>query len=287
MQIADNPHPIAQAGLDQLMRYREQLLAAGFREPTKLQSRSWHWRFYKPLTSLTAFIVNLKGYDDHVDVTYGCASTAFTLMANDADALTTLGVSDDEITLRARLSIHDAADEDRAAQTICQMYGQFRNVEKDDLLALAKEKRKAFIHQIAVRLKPLGFKKKGNTWRREMPQGLTLAFNLQKSSYSDVYYFNVDLHREDLVGFGCYSHRVSPEGYADKKWTMDWQLISPEALSAFLDECLLPHLTWFIDTPYEILGADPVVWKHCFCQRSCCEHCWVQKNVWEANQSNS
>lgn len=118
MQIADNPQPIAQAGLDRLMRCREQLLAAGFREPTKMYSRSWHWRFFKPLTSLTAFIINLKGCDDHVDVTYGCASTAFTLMANDADALITLGVSDNEITLRARLSIRDAADENRAAQTI-------------------------------------------------------------------------------------------------------------------------------------------------------------------------
>lgn len=287
MQIADNPQPIAQAGLDRLMRCREQLLAAGFREPTKMYSRSWHWRFFKPLTSLTAFIVNLKGYDDHVDVTCGCASTAFTLMANDADALTTLGVSDDEITLRARLSIRDAADEDQAAQTIGQMYGQFRSVEKDELLAMAKEKRKAFIHQLAVRLKPLGFKKKGNTWRREMPQGLTLAFNLQKSSYSDVYYFNVDLRREDIPGFGCCSRRVSPEGCAGENWTMDWQLTSPEELSAFLDQRLMPHLLWLISTPYDVLGADPEVWAHCFCQRDRCESCWVHKNVWEANQSNS
>lgn len=287
MQIADNPHPIAQAGLDQLMRYREQLLAAGFHEPTEMYSRSWHWRFYKPLTSLTAFIVNLKGYDNHVDVTYGCASTAFTLMANDSDALTSLGVSDADITLRAQCTIRDAADEEQAASTIRQMHDQFRSVEKDELLALAKEKRKTFIQQLAVRLKPLGFKKKGNKWRREMPQGLTLAFDLQKSSYSDVYYFNVDLHCEELVGFGCYSHRVSPEGYADKKWTMDWQLISPEALSAFLDERLLPHLTWLIGTPYDALGADPAVWEKCFCQRNHCQSCWVQKNVWEANQANS
>lgn len=167
------------------------------------------------------------------------------------------------------------------------MYGRFRSVEKDELLAMAKEKRRAFIQQLAVRLKPRGFKKKGNTWRREMPQGLTLAFNLQKSSYSDVYYFNVDLRREDIPGFGCYSRRVPPEGCAGKSWTMDWQLISPEELSAFLDERLVPHLLWLISTPYDVLGADPRVWENCFCQRDRCESCWVHKNVWEANQSNS
>lgn len=283
MQIADNPKPIAQAGLDQLMRYREMLLAAGFHEPTKWQSRSWHWLFYKPLTSLTAFVVNLQGHDDRVEVIYGCASTAFTLMANDEDALATLGVSDDEITLRARLTLREG----EKATAIREMYEALRAVEKDNLLALAKEKRKAFIHEIALRLKPLGFKKKANTWRREMPRGLTLAFNLQKSSYSDVYYFNIDLRREDVPGFGCYSRRISTEGCAGTNWTMDWQLISPEDLSVFLDDRLLPHLTWLISTSYETLGADPAVWEKCFCQRICCEHCWVHKSMWEAKAEQS
>lgn len=287
MQIADNPRPIAPDGLDRLLRWREQLLGAGFLEPTKLYSSSWHWLFFKPLTSLTAFIVNLKGDDDHAEVTYGCASTAFTRMANDADALTALGISDDEITLRACLSIRDADEEIRAARTIGQMYDRFRSVEKDELLALAGEKRKAFIHQLAVRLKPLGFRKKGNTWRREMPRGLTLAFHLQKSGYSDGYYFNVDLYRADIPGFGCCSHRVSPEGCAENNWRMDWQLISPEALAAFLDGRLLPHLRWLIETPYEALGAAPEVWSSCFCRRDRCESCWVQKNAWEAGASDS
>lgn len=281
MQIADNPKPIAQAGLDQLMRYREKLLAAGFHEPTKWQSSSWHWLFYKPLTSLTAFVVNLQGHDDRVEVTYGCASTAFTLMANDGDALTTLGISNDEISLRARLALREGED----APAIREMYEAFRAVEKDELLALAKEKRKAFIHEIAVRLKPLGFKKKGNIWRREMPRGLTLAFNLQKSSYSDLYYFNVDLYKEGAIGLGCYSIRVAPLGENGGRWTMDWQMISPEALSVFLEERLLPHLTWLIDTPYAELGALPAYWAHCGCQRTCCESCWVHKNMWEAKES--
>ena len=67
MQIADHPHPLAQKAIDSLMRYREQLLAAGFHEPTRVYSRSWRWLFYKPLTNLTAFIVNLKGENDRVE----------------------------------------------------------------------------------------------------------------------------------------------------------------------------------------------------------------------------
>lgn len=279
MQIADSTDPIAQAGLDRLMRYRELLLAAGFREPTERYSRSWHWMFYKPLTTLTAFVVNLQRFDDHTEVTYGCASTATTLMANNKDAAIALGIASDEITIRARLTLRDGEED---APAIREMYDAFRTIEKDDLLALAKEKRKAFIHEIAVRLKPLGFKKTGNIWRREMPQGMTLAFHLQKSSWSDLYYFNVDLYKEGVVGLGCYSIRVAPVGEKWGRWSMDWQLISPEALTAFLDERLLPHLSWLIDTPYAVLGALPEYWAHCGCQRTCCESCWVQKNMWEA-----
>lgn len=279
MQIADRAGPITPEGLEQLMRCREKLLAAGFTEPTKRFSRSWHWMFNKPLTTLTAFVVNLQGYDDHIDVTYGCASTAFTQMAHDSDALTSLGVDDDEITIRARLTLQEGAED---APAIREMYEAFRTVEKDDLLALAKERRKAFIHEIAVCLKPLGFKKKGNIWRREMPQGLTLAFHLQKSSYADLYYFNIDLYREGIVGLGCYAIRVAPVDEKWDRWRMDWQLISKEALSAFLTTRLLPALQWLIDTPLSDLGADQAVWALCGCSRRCCESCWIQKNMWEA-----
>ncbi len=44
------------------------------------------------------------------------------------------------------------------------MYNRYSKTEKDDLLICAKEKRKAFIQQIAVKLKPFGFKKKANIW---------------------------------------------------------------------------------------------------------------------------
>lgn len=285
MQIADHPHPLAQKAIDSLMRYREQLLAAGFHEPTRVYSRSWHWLFYKPLTNLTAFIVNLKRENDRVEIVYGCASTAFTLMANDQDALTTLGVSDDEITVRAGLTIRSEADEIPSASAIRQMYDQLRCVEKDALLDMAKEKRKAFIRQIAGRLKPLGFRKQGNRWTR-LREGYAITFHLQKSSYADLYYFNVGVHREGINAPGCcYDQRISPEGERSGSWRMDWQLFPPEALADFLDQRLIPHLIWLIDTPFAELGADPALWSCCDCQRKHCNPCWVQKNLWEAVQA--
>ena len=68
---------------------------------------------------------------------------------------------------------------------------------------------------------------------------------------------------------------------------MDWQLISPEAMADFLDHRLLPRLRWLLDTPYDELGASPEYWARCGCHRTCCERCWVQKNMWEARASDS
>lgn len=288
MQIADNARPLTPEAVDTLLRYREQLLAAGFREPIKWQSSSWHWLFFKPLTELTAFVVNLQGHDDRTEVVFGCASTAFTRMAGDADALVSLGVGDDEITLRSGLSIAAPQEEAAAARRIRQMYDDFAVVEKDALLAQAKEKRQAFIRQIVVLLKPLGFRKKANTWTKPLPDGFVLTFSLQKSSYSDLYYFNVFLRAGSMTGYGCcYDARIAPAGEGSGSWRMDWQLISPEELTAFLQGRLLPVLTWLIDTPLRELGADPSLWQHCDCQRTHCEHCWVQRNLWEARQTDS
>lgn len=262
-----------------LLRYRERLLAAGFREPVKRQV-GW---FYKPLTALTAFIVNLHADGGEVRVTYGCASTAFTLMANDGDALVSLGVDDDEITLRERLVIRSDVDEAAAAGRIRRMYDRYASVEKDELLALAQEKRKAFIQKIAVRLKPLGFKKKANTWTRTMPESYVLTFQAQKSSYSDRYYFNVFLRREGMAGAGCcYDARIAPVGERNGSWCMDWQLTPPEEVDAFLDGRVLPELAWLIETPYDVLGDDPALWAGCTCRREACERCWVRRNLWEA-----
>lgn len=141
-------------------QYRKELLAFDMNEPSKRQSSSWHWYFYKPMTDLTAFIVNLQGNDFYVEVTYGYASTAFTRMAGDENALVEWGVSDEDITIRGKVNICDEADETIARSKMVEMYTVYRHTQKDALLLFAKEKRKTFIQQIHEKLKPLGFKKK-------------------------------------------------------------------------------------------------------------------------------
>lgn len=101
-----------------------------------------------------------------------------------------------------------------------------------------------------------------------------------------MYYFDVFIRSDDMTGYGCcYDRRIAPQGERSGSWRMDWQLISPEALADFLNDRLLPVLTWLLDTPYAVLGADPQVWKTCNCQRTHCEDCWVQKNLWEARNN--
>ncbi len=65
---------------------------------------------------------------------------------------------------------------------------------------------------------------------------------------------------------------------------MDWQLISPEQLDAFLDGTMLPALTRLMETPLEALGKEPFLWNNCMCKRDKCEACWVEKNLWEAKE---
>ena len=166
-------------------KYRKELIAFEMCEPIKRNSSSCHWYFYKPMTALTAFIVNVQGNELYIEVAYGYASTAFTRMAGDENALIELGVSDEDITIREKVIICNETDEATAKIKIAEMYAAYRSTPKDDLLLLAKEKRKAFIQQIQTKLKPLGFKKKANTWTRSLNDTYYLNFNAQKSAFSD------------------------------------------------------------------------------------------------------
>lgn len=279
MQTAADPKPLPEEMRIKMEAYRRQLLDAGMLEPTKRESSVWHWLFYKPATDLTAFIVNLQGNDHYIEVTYGYASTAFTRMAGDANALVERGVDDGDITIREKFLICDEADEETAGTLIRQMHSRYRNVAKDDLLRFAKEKRKAFLQQIAVKLKPLGFKKKATTWTKNLDAPYYLMFNAQKSAFSDEYYFNLYVGKNGTLFYGdCYYTRVFPQGMCP----MDWQALSAEEFDFFLEKTLLPALTSIIETPLRELGKRPDVWSNCACDRKKCESCWVEKNLWEA-----
>lgn len=263
----------------QIERYRTELLAFDMSEPTKRQSSSWHWYFYKPITELTAFIVNLQGNEFYVEVTYGYASTAFTRMAGDENALVEWGVSDEDITIREKVIICDEADETIARSKIAEMYTVYRYTQKDDLLLFAKEKRKAFIQQIQAKLKPFGFRKKANTWTRSLTETYYLMFNAQKSAFSDEYYFNLYIGKNGTNDYGdCYYTRIAPVGMSP----MDWQALDKEEFDFFLDKSVVPELEKIIGTPLSELGKISSYWTGCHCNRQKCESCWQQKNLWES-----
>lgn len=261
-------------------QYRAELLAFGMNEPTKRESSSWHWYFYKPVTELTAFIVNLQGTGFYIEVSYGYTSTAFTRMTGNENALAEWGISDEDIAIRERIVISGECDEVAAKCNIEEMYKTYLHTQKDELLLYAKEKRKAFIQQIHTKLKPLGFKKKGNTWTRTLDETYYLMFNAQKSSFSDQYYFNVYIGKNGTNFYGdCYDIRVAP----NDMFPMDWQALNKEDFDSFMEETVLRELNHIIETPLEKLGEIPSYWSGCHCNRQKCQSgCWMKKNYWEA-----
>ena len=262
-------------------QYRKELTAFGMSEPTKRNSSSCHWSFYKQTTDLTTFIVNLQGDEFYIEVTYGYSSTAFTRTAVDENALVELGVSDEDITIREKMIICDEVDETIARNKIAEMYAAYLYTPKDELLLFAKEKRKAFIQQIQAKLKPLGFKKKATTWTRLLTDRYYLVFNAQKSAFSDEYYFNLSINKDSTIYFGgCYETRLAPAGMSP----MDWQALGKDEFDFFLDKTVVPELEKIIGTPLSELGQISFYWTGCHCNRQKCESCWMQKNLWEAKR---
>ncbi len=264
---------------NQMGQFRSRLLAAGMQEPIGWNTEdARQWRFYKPVTELTAFVCNLRPQTTGILVTYGYASTAFTRMAGSGNALARLGIFDEDIVLREQVLLPD----ETAASQIQAMYHRYQHTEKDALLAMAKEKRKAFLQQFHLRLKPLGFRKKANTWKRALEGEYYLMFNAQKSAFSDTYYFNLYIGKEGTNHYGdCYYTRLAPEGPSPT----DWQTLTQADLDLFLDRALVPALEEILRTPLEILGKNPAWWRHCHCPRDKCPNCWMEKNLWEDQES--
>ena len=259
-----------------MLHYRTRLLAFGMQEAVFWKPSIYQqtWYFYKPATELTAFILNLTGHPDSVEIVYGYASTAFTRMAGDADALRQMGVSNQDINIRQQLFLRDGENTAFAEAQIFELYHRYLTTKKEELLQLAREMRKAFIAQISARLKPLGFRKKANTWTRPLEGEYSLKFNLQKSLYSDEYYHDIYIGKGEYGG--CYYTRLSPAGSA----LVDWQLVPQPEMNAFWANTLLPLLTGFIQTPLSQLGKGPSLWAECTCDRKQCPHCWVAQNRW-------
>lgn len=282
MQVSENSKPLSGEIREKMEHYRQQLLNSEMLEPTKRKSSDWHWLFYKPVTALTAFIVNLHGNEYSIEVVYGFTSTAFTRMAGDENALIELGVADEDSTIREKIIICDETDEKTAQAQIKEMYRKYLKTGKDELLACAKAKRKEFIQQIAGILKPLGFKKKANTWIRALESDYYVMFNAQKSAFSDTYYFNICIGKSGNNDYSeCYSTRVAPDGMSP----MDWQVFSKEEFELFLLHTIVPALNQIIQTPLQELGKLPSFWSGCHCNHQKCNQCWMEKNLWEARSN--
>ena len=103
VKMADECGRLPNDILEKMNRFRASLLRCGMREPTKRQSKFWHWLFYHPVTDLTAFVVNLRAKKSSIEIVYGYASTAFTRRAGDEKALLESGISDENITIREKV----------------------------------------------------------------------------------------------------------------------------------------------------------------------------------------
>lgn len=259
-------------------QYRKELLENNFIEPELQDLSSKHWLFFRPATRLTAFIVNLKQSNKGIEVIYGYGSTAFTLMNCCENSLNESGIDDDDITIRKKVLILPEDQTHAAANCISEMYQAYRYIEKDELLKIARQQRKEFINKIAVRLKPLGFKKKKNSWKKFLNDEFYIMFEAQKSSFSDEYYFNIfiDTDKQEF-GRECFYCRVFPEELCP----LDWQLYPHDKFISFLEDNVIALLSHIINTPLAELGKEKMIWEGCNCERDICNVCWVEKNLWE------
>ena len=257
---------------DTMLSLREAILKANFQEA------EWDFRqfsFYRTTLEKVAFIVNLKDYGDHIGVTYGFTSIV------DQDHLRHYSEDNSNIKIRFHSVIKTDEDKIAVASEVKRVYDTYLNRSKDEILSLKKERQKQFLQKIAEKLKPLGFKKKGAKWTRFLDSDFCLEFEAQKPQWSDEYYFNVSVYHKDVQFPQCYGTRLNTNG----KGIYNWQLMTDEELDCLLNEAIQSILIPIINTPLAELGTRKEIWQGCTCQRDKCNTCWVQKNLWEANET--
>lgn len=97
-------------------------------------------------------------------------------------------------------------------------------------------------------------------------------FHAQKSSFSDKYYFNVYIGKENTDFYGdCYYNRIVTD------CPLDWQTIADDEMIKFLENDVVSQLMHIIDTLLHELGKETMIGEHCECDRQQCVACWIQK----------
>lgn len=216
-------------------QYRSELLSAGFTEaPEK------YGRFYRHNTDKTAFIVNLLDEGYGLTAVYGFTLNSF---MGDSDWFLKNGEDSECCKLRESVFLITGEDNTNAKESIEAFFRTYCNLNKEALLAVCKEKQKAFLSRFAARLKPLGFKKKGATWTKLLLSGYQITFHAQKSAYSDQYYFR--FYVDPPTGSGiklpppeCYGGQVSINGNG----IFNWQLLSDAQVELIINRTINDHL---------------------------------------------
>ena len=214
------------------MQYREMMFEKGFSEA---KQKTGH--FFRQATEQTAFVINLEVDEDScITILYGFASTAY--IAGDEEWFVNHGSDRDDCQVRNILCIRDAESEAGAKTIISNFYEQYKNHAKEEILAVKKERQKEFLAHFARALKPLGFKKKGTKWTRELENGRALTFDAQKSSFSDQYYFNITVHEASNL-YTTYSYeRVVMYGSG----IYNWQLMTQDQIENLIQYAIKNYI---------------------------------------------
>ena len=215
--------------------YRTELLAAGFTNaPTA------YGRFYRQNTDHTAFIVNLTDDGYGVTAVYGFTLNSF---MGDTSWFLKNGEDSECCKLRESVFLITGEDNSKAQETVTAFYKTYCHLEKEALLSVCKEKQKAFLSRFAVRLKPLGFKKKGAQWTKLLLSGYQITFHAQKSAYSDQYYFR--FYVDPPTGSGIKLPLLERHGGQvdiNGNGIFDWQLLSDEQIEFIINTAINNHL---------------------------------------------
>ena len=213
------------------MRYRNRLLSSGFSEAKKQ-----YGHFFLHATEKTAFVINLYDEENAVSVLYGFASTAY--MAGEEEYFSDNGSHKDYCQVRNILCICDDSEEAGAVDIISEFYNKYKCYSKDEILALKKERQKDFLAHFTPVLKPLGFKKKGTRWTKDLGNGDALSFEAQKSAYSDEYYFNVNVH--DISNF--YAEKYGTRVVINNSQIYNWQLMTENQIEELIQYTLKTYI---------------------------------------------
>lgn len=255
--------------------FKKKLLKNGFEEAKFYkENRVCKYKYYKETIIDVAFIVNLEVFNNKIEIHYGYASTAFTKMTGCAETLKKYGVDSADINLR-NMQVYSYGDnENLLSADIKMFYDQYFNLSKDDILAVAKEKKKSFLNKINEYLKQLNFKKKNTIWTRSLEEDYYLEFYAQKSQWSDEYYFNIFISKINGHPLGCYHTRVN----TNNKGIYNWQIITEDNFTELMNSIIDNYLLPIINTPISELGIKKEISIGCACDRKRCSSCWIEKN---------